>query len=79
MDKDEFLTAALNKLNLDIDFNYMDLEDVENFDQLTTAIENSDLLTVDIIYYSNAIEYLSEHDPSLNESISIANEYGIET
>jgi len=29
-----------------------------------------------IIYYHTAIEYLKEHDPSLMESLGIANEYG---
>ena len=31
-----------------------------------------------IIYYSNAIKFLSENDASLNESLELANEYGFE-
>ena len=30
----------------------------------------------EIIYYSKAMNYLIENDPSLRESLSIANEYG---
>ena len=74
IDKNEFLTAELNKLNLDIDFDYLDLEDVENFDQLRDEIENNNLLEIEIIYYSTAIEYLANNDASLNESMSIASE-----
>ena len=31
---------------------------------------------IEIIYYHNAIKYLQENDPSLTESLNIANEYG---
>ena len=30
----------------------------------------------EIIYYSKAMDYLIENDPSLRESMAIANEYG---
>jgi flagellar motility protein MotE (MotC chaperone) len=32
----------------------------------------------EVIYYSNAIDYLREYDPSLRESLEIAAEYGFE-
>jgi hypothetical protein len=32
----------------------------------------------EVIYYSNAMKYLSENDASLNESLAIANELGYE-
>ena len=33
---------------------------------------------MEIIYYSNAIKFLQENDPSLKESLEIAEEYGFE-
>ena len=33
---------------------------------------------MEVIYYSNAINYLRENDPSLKESLGIASEYGFE-
>lgn len=45
-------------------------------DDLMYNIETSGGFDKAIIYYSNAIRFLSEHDPSLHESLEIAEEYG---
>ena len=39
-------------------------------------IQDNNGFDVEIIYFSNAIKYLQENDPSLRESLEIANEYG---
>lgn len=61
----------------EIDFNYMlKDEDFENLEQIRDILEENGAFDVEIIYYSNAIEYLSQHDASLKESLSIAAEMG---
>lgn len=60
---------------------YVDIDniDLENpFDSIEEMISDNNGFDVEIIYYSNAIEYLKNNDPSLNESLEIASEYGYE-
>lgn len=60
---------------------YVDIDniDLENpFDSIEEMISDNNGFNVEIIYYSNAIEYLKNNDPSLNESLEIASEYGYE-
>jgi len=53
--------------------------DIANaFQSISDQLEN-EAFDVEIIYYSAAIEYLSENDPSLQESMSIASEMGFTT
>ena len=65
--------------NLDITYYIQDIEDVNNFDDLYELLDDNRAFEVEIIYYSEAIKYLQEHDPSLRESMEIAGEYGFET
>ena len=52
-----------------------DLTDVNDiFDDL----QNNGYFNEEIIYYSTAIRYLKDNDPSLCESLEIAEEYGYE-
>ena len=53
-------------------------DEITDFDQLVEHLDDNNAFTVEIIYYSNAIKYLQENDPSLQESLSIASEYGFE-
>lgn len=58
-----------------VDLQYYLNEDVyEDIDTIRSEVEDN--LNIEIIYYSNAIEYLMENDPSLNESLRIASEFG---
>lgn len=58
-----------------IDLQYYLNEDIyEDIDTIREEVEDN--LNVEIIYYSVAIEYLKENDPSLNESLRIASEFG---
>lgn len=53
--------------------------DIENpFESIYTAIDDNNGFDIEIIYYSNAMEYLTRHDNSLRESIEIALDYGYE-
>ena len=52
-----------------------DLTDVNDiFDDLQT----NGYFNEEVIYYSSAIRYLKDNDPSLTESLEIATEYGYE-
>lgn len=54
----------------------IDLED--SFQSICSMIEDNQGFDSEIIYYSRAIEYLQENDPSLRNSLEIASEYGYE-
>lgn len=45
-------------------------------DDLVDQIERDGLFRDTIVYYSNAMDWLSEHDCSLEESLEIADEFG---
>ena len=88
--REELINEAedfLNGLDTEIDVLYnVDIEEVlesmsfqNAFDQITAEIDNNNGFDCDVIYYSNAIEYLSNNDPSLQESCQIASEMGFET
>ena len=58
---------------------YVDVEniDLENaFESIEEIISDNNGFDVEIIYYSNAIDYLKENDPSLRDSLEIAEEFG---
>ena len=82
-EKIEAFFAELDKqidLNDNI-INYVDIDAIDNDDAFTSIyemIEENDGFNCEVIYYSNAIKYLQENDPSLRESLEIAAEYGYE-
>jgi intracellular sulfur oxidation DsrE/DsrF family protein len=59
-----------------VDIDNIDLED--SFQSIYSMIEDNQGFDSEIIYYSRAIEYLQENDPSLRNSLEIASEYGYE-
>lgn len=59
-----------------VDIDNIDLED--SFQSICSIIEDNQGFDSEIIYYSRAIEYLQENDPSLRNSLEIASEYGYE-
>jgi hypothetical protein len=66
------------KTNVDI-LDYIDVEkiDAENaFDSIREMIEENGGFDKEVIYYSNAIKFLAENDPSLQESLELAEEFG---
>ena len=82
-EKIETFFAELDKqidLNDNI-INYVDIDAIWEGDPFTSIyemIDENDGFNCDVIYYSNAIKYLQENDPSLNESLEIAYELGYE-
>ena len=82
-EKIENFFAELDKqidLNDNI-INYIDIDEIDNDDAFTSIYKMIDKnygFNCDVIYYSNAIRYLQENDPSLNDSLEIASELGYE-
>ena len=80
-EKIEAFFAELDKqieLNDNI-INYIDIDEIDNDDAFTSIyemIEDNYGFNCDVIYYSNAIRYLQENDPSLKESLQIASDFG---
>lgn len=70
----------LSELSTDIDvLNFIDIDCIninDPFGSIYQMIDDNGGFNIDIIYYSRAIEYLSENDPSLMESVELASEYG---
>lgn len=67
--------------NLDI-LDYVNIDNIDYndaYNSIYEMIEDNRGFEVEIIYYSNAIDYLKENDPSLRESIAIAMEYWYNT
>ena len=59
--------------------NYVDIDAIDEndaFNSIYEMIDENGGFDIDVIYYSNAIKYLQENDPSLRESLEIAEEYG---
>lgn len=76
--KIEKFLNGLNIENLEI-MDFVTIEEIDKdnaFDSIQEQIDDSNGFEVDIIYYSNAIKYLSENDNSLKESLGIAIELG---
>lgn len=75
----ELVIELLEKSGLDIDFtHHLGHNSFDSFDEIRTILDNNNAFQVEIIYYSNAIKYLQENDPSLRESLGLAQEFGYE-
>ncbi len=61
-----------------VDLPYFASEDHESSQDLYDSIEEGNGFYVEIIYYTNAMEYLSNYDSSLRKSLEIASEMGYE-
>lgn len=69
----------LEKSGADIDFRYqLKDKDFETAEDIRDILEDAGEFNQEIIYYSNAIKYLQENDPSLRDSLEIAEEFGYE-
>ena len=83
-----FLTELQKSNNLDLtDYlqNCFSDEELEELDQdnptdcyetLSELLDEGGYFDIDIIYHDAAMEYLSENDPSLQDSLEIASEMG---
>ena len=76
------IETFLSELSTEIDvLNYVDIENIDllnPFYSISEMIEDNNGFNIEIIYYSNAIDFLAKNDPSLHESLEIASEYGYE-
>jgi hypothetical protein len=70
----------LSGLSTEVDvLNYVDIDNIDMsnpFDSICEMIEDNNGFDNEIIYYSNAMDYLSENDPSLQESLGLAYDMG---
>jgi hypothetical protein len=61
----------------EIDFQYhLESEDFNSFEDVRDLIEACDGFSIEIIYYSAALDYLRENDPSLRQSLELAGDMG---
>ena len=76
----ERVAEFLKGLHTTIDIlDYVNPEDIdiENaYESILDKLQDNGGFNVEIIYYSNAIKFLQENDPSLKESLEIASEFG---
>ena len=66
--------------NLEV-MDYVNIDDIDSSDAYQSIYEMIDEkggFDVEIIYYSNAIDYLLNNDPSLHESLQLAAGFGFE-
>lgn len=72
----EFLRSIkIDNLYIDDYVQYEEIDLDSPFDSIYDMIENNGGFNIEIIYYFNAMEYLSKNDPTLRVSIGIAAEY----
>jgi len=62
------------------DFKFSDFYDFNEFENFVIeCLENENAFNIEIVYYYKAMQFLTEHDQSLSESLGIAMEYGYQT
>lgn len=62
--------------DLDIDISYdMENNKPESMDDLREMLQER-ISEIEVIYYASAIDYLREHDASLQESLGLAHDFG---
>ena len=71
----------LNKIGdeVDIDMSCIDIEQIDitdAFSSIKVQLLDNNAFEQEVIYYSNAMEYLTENDISLRDSLELADEYG---
>lgn len=63
---------------IDLVADQIELTEDMTLEEFIDEVNNNNMLDEEIIYYSNAIKYLSENDPSLSQAFEIADECGFE-
>lgn len=83
----EFFNSLNSDISINDYINTKDIIDIDNsesfdptiiFESITELLQENGGFNLEIIYYSNAIDYLKENDPSLKDSLEIATEYGFD-
>ena len=52
------------------------LKGIKTFDELVEYLRDNEYLNVEIIFFDDAMEFLAKHDPSLMDSLELADEFG---
>jgi hypothetical protein len=81
--KTENKTRVIDFLNsnttMGVDFDYLlKNEDFSTVEEIRDIIQDNNGFNQEVIYYSTAIKFLAENDPSLRESLQIASDFGFE-
>jgi len=77
MNRNEKFHEFFDELQLDIEvMDFIDPDYIHTFNDIVRSLERNSAFRQEVIYYYNAIKYLSEHDPSLRESLGLAHELG---
>lgn len=73
-DKLSTLIEDFTEIYLDDYLNEDEFNEINNwtYEDIETILDDNGAFFIEIIYYSKAIKYLSEHDASLKESIELA-------
>ncbi len=70
----------LSELNTEIDvLNYVDIDNIDMnnaYESIYEMIDENNGFDIEIIYYNKAMEFLSNNDNSLRDSLEIADELG---
>lgn len=77
---ENFLIELTGKSEIDI-VGLVTIEDIDTsnpYESIYEQIDENRGFDIDVIYYSTAINYLKENDPSLHESLALAYEMGFE-
>jgi len=75
--KEKVINYIVANCKCDIDFKYyLGHNDFDTVEDITEILEDNNALDQEVIYYSNAMEYLKENDSSLRESLALAHELG---
>lgn len=64
--------------SIEIDISPEELKGLTTYDEVRDFLQDNDYFNVEIIYFSRAMEYLSEHDTSLRTSLELASDMGYE-
>ena len=76
----DLLDELADKFIGDTPSEYLSIKtDLTDVNDLFFDLQNNGYFNEEVIYYSSAIRYLKENDPSLTESLEIATEYGYTT
>ena len=74
----KFISSVNKEYCTEIDLSYYVTEYVEDFDTFLEEISNQGGFDIEIVYYKNAMKYLTENDTSLTDSLTIAHEFGFD-
>ena len=75
----DLLDTLADKYIGDTPSEYLSIKtDLTDVNDLFDDLQENGYFNEEVIYYSSAIRYLKDNDPSLTESLEIATEYGYE-